>query len=139
MRRIVGLATLGIVTLWLLAGCSSAVRLEVTCDDFIAQANVRREIEVPAGRDLTISLCSNPSTGFGWQDAEVSDESVLAQEDRRYVEPSDAGDRVGSAGREVWTYKAVSRGQGTIFVEYRRPWETDVEPEWTYELIVDVQ
>ncbi len=45
---------------------------------------------------------------------------------------------VGAGGREVWTFRAVGRGECKIGLKYVRPWEKDVPPvrEAVFQVIV---
>jgi inhibitor of cysteine peptidase len=129
-----------------LPACSSGPRqtaLEVSCDEFTNQKNVTKQVEVGAGDTLTVTLCSNPSTGFSWSEsAQVSDQTIVQQTDHKYVAPeAEAGTTpvVGAAGTEVWTFEALKKGTSTIYVEYSRPWEGGEKGEWTFHLTVVVK
>ncbi|MHC4518543.1 MAG: protease inhibitor I42 family protein [Planctomycetota bacterium] len=54
--------------------------------------------------------------------------------------PSEIGDPplAGAGGWEVLTFEAVSGGQMTLKLVYRRPWEEGMEPLKTFSLQVDV-
>ena len=52
-------------------------------------------------------------------------------------EPTDPP-MVGVPGREVFRFKAISAGQETLELLYRRSWETDVEPAKTFSIDVTV-
>ena len=43
----------------------------------------------------------------------------------------------GATGKEIWTFKALSKGVTTISMEYSRARHN--EPEWPFELIVIVK
>lgn len=100
-------------------------------------------VEVGAGDTLTVTLCSNPSTGFSWpESAQISDQTIVQQTDHKYVAPeTEAGATpvVGAPGTEVWTFKALKKGTSTIYVEYSRPWEGGEKGEWTFRLTVVVK
>ena len=78
------------LSLFLLA-CSPASRLaslEVSCDDFYEQPHISQEVEVAAGDSFTVTLCSNPTTGFIWSEqAQISAQTVLQQTDHQLVMP----------------------------------------------------
>jgi inhibitor of cysteine peptidase len=42
----------------------------------------------------------------------------------------------GTAGQEVWTFKAFKTGKSTISIEYSRPWEGGEKAAWTFVLTV---
>ena len=126
-----------------LFACSPAPKqasIEVSCNDFMNQKHISKQVEVPAGGSLTVTLCSNPTTGFQWSEsAQISDQSVLQQIDHEFVPPEAKGEQPpapGTAGKEIWTFKALKEGTSTISMEYSRPWEGGEKGEWTFVLTV---
>lgn len=119
---------------------SADVSIDVSCDDFLAQGgNVVEEIEIDEWSDLlTVSLCSNPTTGFEWELVEVTDQDVLVYDNNEYISPEAEGS-AGAAGTEVWTFKVLKAGSSNITMEYRRSWEGDEEAEWIFILAADVK
>jgi len=97
-----------------------------------------QETEIAVGDSLTVTLESNATTGFQWELAEISDQTVLAEVGHEYQAP-EAGAAVGAGGQEVWTFKALKKGKSTISMQYLRPWEEDVEPAQTFALTVVVK
>lgn len=83
-------------------------------------------ISTKAGETISITLDSNPTTGYQWQLANPVDEKVLKLISSVYRMPET--NMVGAGGKEVWTFKALSGCQTTINFEYVRPWEKDKEP-----------
>ena len=136
----------GLILVALLAGgCAkplihpAGVRVEVSCNEFMQQQHIIKEVEVPINGFLTVILCSNPTTGFRWSEsAQISDQAVLEQIDHVFV-PPEAENIVGGAGKEVWTFKALKEGNSTISMEYSRPWEGGEKGEWTFDLTVVVK
>jgi inhibitor of cysteine peptidase len=129
-----------------LVACSSGPKqtaVEVSCDEFMNQKNITKQVEAGVGDILTVTLCSNPSTGFEWaESAQISDQTVVQQTDHKYVAPEAAGGAtpaIGTPGQEVWTFKALKKGTSTIYVEYSRPWEGGEKGEWTFHLTVVVK
>jgi inhibitor of cysteine peptidase len=117
---------------------SVEVSIEASCDDFYDQAAISKEVEVAVGASFTVTLCSNPSTGFQWwESAQIGDNTVLQQTDHQFVmahpEPPPPP---GTPGEEVWTFKVLKEGTSTISVEYDRPWEGGKKAEWTFILTV---
>ena len=126
-----------------LSSCSSdpkQVTVEVSCDEFYDSQHIRQEVDVPVGASFKVVLCSNPSTGFQWEEAEISDVTVLAQVDRQFVSPdSEPPPPPGTPGQDVWTFKSLKAGASTIAVDYSRPWEGGEKGEWTFVLSVVVK
>jgi len=145
--KIKAVLTIGAMALaLLLLACSSGPKqtaVEISCDEFTNQKNITRQVEVGTGDTLTVTLCSNQSTGFAWPiSAQISDLTILQQTDHKYVVPEAKGTTppvTGAAGTEVWTFKALKKGTSTIDVEYSRPWEGGEKGEWTFRLTVVVK
>lgn len=140
--------TAAMVTVLLAAGaCSPAVgaspakeaNIEVTIDEFMNTQNVAREIELPEGGVLTVTLGSNPTTGFSWNEtAQIADATVLQQTESKVLSAEDKG-LVGASGSQVWTFKALQKGTTTLSMDYGRPWEGGEKGVWTFELTVTVK
>lgn len=97
-----------------------------------------KEVELGVGGSLTVALESNPSTGYEWELTEVGDETVLQKVDQRYEPPEDGG-MVGAPGKEIWTFKALKKGQSSISMEYSQPWEGGTKAAETFKLTVLVK
>ena len=128
-----------------LFACSSVtnqVSVDVSCDDFMKQKHISQEVEIAADGSLTVTLCSNPSTGFEWESAKISDQTVLQQVSHEFVAPEATGDKPpppGTPSKEVWTFKALKKGTSTVSIEYSRPWEGGEKAAWTFVLTVVVK
>ena len=137
------ICAVGVLSLFLFA-CAPAPKqasVEVSCDDFYQQNHISKEVAVAVGGTVTVTLCSNPSTGFIWSEtAQISDQSVLQQTDHKLVMPeSEPPPPPGTPGQEVWTFQALNKGTSTVSVEYSRPWEGGEKGEWTFVLTVTVK
>ncbi len=97
------------------------------------------QVELEQGQILVVTLESNPTTGYGWEVAEIQ-ESILEQMGEADFEPSDEGEppMVGAGGWEIFSFEAISAGQTTLQLVYRRPWEEGVEPINTFSIEVVV-
>lgn len=70
------------------------------------------------GEEFSITLPTNPSTGYSWQiDAPGNRLELL---ERAYV---GSADRVGSGGQETIRFRARTVGEASIRCRYQRPWE----------------
>ena len=123
------------------APATKQVSIEVSCDDFMKLQHISKEAEVLVDGSLTVTLCSNPTTGFVWSEsAQISDQTVLQQVDHKFISPvSEPPPPPGTPGQEVWTFKALKEGTSTISMEYSRPWEGGEKGEWTFVLTVTVK
>jgi len=118
------------------------VSVAVTCDDFMNQKQISKQFEIQTSGSLTVTLCSNPTTGFQWSEsAQISDQTVLQQTGHQFVSPESEPPPLppGTPGQEVWTFKALKEGTSTISMEYSRPWEGGEKAEWTFDLTVTVK
>jgi inhibitor of cysteine peptidase len=87
---------------------------------FVSEKDNRRNIEVPVGEALDISLEENPTTGFKWEiHAQPQDILKLAADDFELGMASG----VGGGGVRRFRFEAIKHGQGTIYLRYCRSWE----------------
>jgi inhibitor of cysteine peptidase len=134
--------TASILIIFLLA-CAPAAKpgatVTVTCDQFSAKAHIVQDVTATVGSTITVSLCSNPTTGFQWgAQTQVSNAQVLKQESHKMVGPANTG-MVGAPGSEVWTFQALQAGTSTVSFSYSRPWEGGEKGVETFKLNVTVQ
>ena len=126
-----------------LAACSAtqaAEPLGATCDQFSSTPSVEQSVVVTSGTDVKIELCSNPTTGFGWEDPQVADPGVIWLVDRAYQAPGATSlPVVGAASGEVVTLRALAAGTTTVSLGYSQPWSGGTKGVWTYRLSVTVE
>jgi inhibitor of cysteine peptidase len=105
-----------------------------------ADKHIGRDVDVPVGTAFKVILCSNPTTGFQWEEAKISDPTVLAELSHQFLSrESKPPPPPGTPGQDVWTFKALKEGESTISVDYSRPWEGGEKGEWTFVLNVLVE
>ena len=85
-----------------------------------------KPITVTTGREFSVTLASNPTTGYKWDLAKPLDDKLIKLVTSEYVRPDTK--LIGAGGKEVWTFKGVGEGKTEIDLKYVRPWEKDVEP-----------
>lgn len=78
------------------------------------------------GEEFKITLDSNATTGFQWSLAAPVNESVVKLVSNAYEAPQTR--LAGAGGKEVWTFRAVGRGQTEIRMKYSRSWEKGTPP-----------
>ena len=127
----------------LLLACAPAAKpgatVTVTCDQFSKQANIVQDVTATVGSTITVTLCSNPTTGFQWgEQTQISNTQVLKQTSYKMVGPANTG-MVGAPGTEVWTFQALQAGTGTVSFSYSRPWQGGEKGVETFKLNVTVQ
>jgi len=91
----------------------------IPIEGFQSQPHIDVVMSTVVGGELTVTLGSNPTTGYQWlEDAKISDESIVKQTSHEFIAPET--DMLGVPGKEVWVFKALERGTTTILLEYCR-------------------
>jgi len=140
LRPLLGLLVVGLVA----SGCTFATaktaEIGVGCDQFAAQTSITQTTEAAVGDQVKVTLCSNPSTGFSWQEPEISDTGVVSLADKSFGAPVASSEQaVGAAGTDHITLKATAKGTSTVVLRYSQPWVGGTSGEWTYTLTVTVR
>ena len=107
------------------AGATAAAR------DAVRQDSV---IRVRAGEEFSVTLQSNPSTGYRWMLADSLEPETVQLLSRTYV-----GSRPvmpGSGGAERFTFRAVAPGQTTLWLRYARDPEARAPRTAAFRVIV---
>ncbi len=101
--------------------------------------DVGSQVELEQDQILVITLESNPTTGYRWEQVEIQD-SILQQMGEAEFKPSQTGEPplVGAGGWEIFRFKAISAGQMTLQLVYLQPWVEGVEPINTFSIEVVV-
>ena len=95
------------------------------------------EIHSKVGTSFTIILPANHTTGYSWRLAKPVDSNVLKQLSETYSE--DNSTRIGSGGRELWTFEPLRKGTTDIEFEYARPFEKGAAPVNTAKYKVEIK
>jgi inhibitor of cysteine peptidase len=134
-----------------LAGCSPQTPLPmqpldpthrfVDCDTFNETEIIYEEVEISLDDTLTVTLCSNPTTGFKWlETARISNPATIIQTGHTYISPEDENPVLpGAAGVEQWTFQPVNKGMTFIYMDYNQPWEGGEQKAWTYTVLITVK
>ena len=136
--RLIVLTSIIAVMLLCLFGCSpggSVAPSEVSVDE----SATGKTVKIAVAGTLMVTLESNATTGFQWELASISDQTVLEQVDHQFVSPPEDTGMVGAPGKEVWTFKALKEGSSTISMEYSQPWEGGTKAAETFSLTVVVK
>ena len=104
----------------------------------ITDADNGKQITVKPGDVVTVTLVSNPTTGYSWQVMEI-DNAILVQEgDPEYKQSPGSEGLVGAGGTETFRFKAVGSGETPLGLGYLRPWES-VPPVETFTVKIRVE
>jgi predicted secreted protein len=78
-------------------------------------------IEVAVGREFTIVLGANQTTGYRWELAKPLDGGLVERIRNEYKIQN--GGKRGAGGKEIWTFKAIGEGKTKITMKYIRSLE----------------
>ncbi len=74
-------------------------------------------VEASVDDVITVTLQSNPSTGYSWN-PEVPDNLQLVHQDYEQ-----ASDLVGASGFEIFEFRVTAAGEGTLAMTYGQSWD----------------
>ncbi|HEN8802313.1 peptidase inhibitor I42 [Pseudomonas sp. CM25] len=94
-------------------------------------------IRLQVGQALTLTLPSNPSTGYRWRIENPASNILRSLGPEVYSAPDEVG-VVGSSGVSTWRYQASTAGEGHLLLVYQQPWARDVAPVQTFDCVVRV-
>lgn len=113
--------------------------ISATCEDFDKQANMVKDVQITMGKTLTVSLCSNKTTGFSWPEkAQIGDPQVAEQTAYKWSAPESSG-KVGVPGTEVYTFRALQPGTSVISLAYSQPWAGGQKNARTFKINLTVK
>jgi inhibitor of cysteine peptidase len=113
----------------LTTGCSGGTT-KLTSDDN------GKKIHIKAGERFAIELEGNPSTGYTWEVTDL-DANYLQQVGETGFKGSFPG-LAGSGGIQTLTFITKSAGQTNLTLVHHRPWEKDVAPLESYQVVIIV-
>jgi inhibitor of cysteine peptidase len=91
----------------------------------------QENITVKKGQEFTIIVESNPTTGYQW--IPTFNTSIINLISHNF-QPS--AKLIGSSGADVFTFKAVNYGTGSLKMLYKRSWEKDFVKEKVFAINV---
>jgi len=119
-----------LVACGILFGCSPRRTISV------GETENGKTVEMNAGDTLKISLAGNPTTGYNWYVSSVDTQVLTQVGDPSFVASSNA---MGAGGIITLTFQAPLAGETSLQLQYKRIWETGVNPLQTYGLTVVVK
>ena len=122
-------------SLALLAACSTQPKPSVSVEE---KQLGRCPMQLHSGQTLTVTLPSNPTTGFRWEVRDGAANVLQSLGPEVYSNPEDAG-LVGAGGISTWRFMAREPGEGRLLLTYQQPWEPNVPPAETFECEVRVK
>lgn len=102
---------------------------------FLTQSNAENVIKIKNGESFSVTLESNPTTGYMWETE--YDKNYIQFIDRQF-KPSSGEQIIGAGGSEIFNFVAIGVGESEILFSYLRPWENEKPAEKTeiYNIIV---
>jgi predicted secreted protein len=104
-----------------------------------APADSGATVNLKAGDRFAIEVEGNVSTGYVWQ---VIEQPAGCQQTQTATgggqNEGGADDRVGTPARRTFVFECSAIGEGTMRMEYRRPWEKDKKADKTFRIAVRV-
>jgi predicted secreted protein len=141
LRLMVGLLVIGLVASACTSALAKTAELGAGCDQFSSQKSVGQQADLAVGDLLKVTLCSNPTTGFSWQEPAISDAAVISLVDKTFGAATASGTApmVGAAGTDSITLEATAKGTSNVVLRYSQPWLGGTSSEWMYTLTVTVR
>lgn len=90
----------------------------------LTEADNGKSIEVHTGDIIRITLESNITTGYSWENADKFDEDILALDSDDYVSDPNPEELDGVGGSTVIVYRALKPGKAKIDLVYSQFWDT---------------
>ncbi|MCE1116487.1 MULTISPECIES: protease inhibitor I42 family protein [Pseudomonas] len=117
----------------LLSACAQQPQRTVELD---AESECPTRLQV--GQNMTLTLPSNPTTGYRWLLQNPAPEILRALGPEVYSSPEQAG-IVGSGGLSTWRFQAKAAGEGHLILVYQQPWAPEVRPVQTFDCAIRVK
>ncbi len=95
------------------------------------------QIRVLAGKEFSITLHANHTTGYSWRLATTLDPASLKLISNVYS--ISASHALGAPGVEVWTFGTAAKGTVLLHFEYVRPFEKNAPPAKTADYSVVIE
>ncbi|MFK3771971.1 protease inhibitor I42 family protein [Pseudomonas sp. NPDC089406] len=121
------------LSLALLAACAQQPKGPVELD---AESECPTRLQV--GQSMTLTLPSNPTTGYRWLVQNPAPNILRSLGPEVYSAPEEAG-IVGSAGISTWRFQAKEAGEGHLVLVYQQPWAPEVRPVQTFDCAIRVK
>ena len=117
------------------AKAAPAVAKEVRLND----GDNGKTVKVTVDGTVTLTLESNPTTGFSWTGVDKVDKDILKLERNDYKQNASPAGMVGVGGRDTIVYRALKKGKAKIDLTYMQPWEPDSKFNTNYSVTVEVE
>lgn len=138
-------STLHAVSCLLILACSSVVAQQAASTSsakaasgvVLTDRDNGTDVDLAPNTPLTITLPSNPATGYAWTIA--GDPSPLKLQKASFRKGKTKAGALGGSGTSVFQLNASSAGMATLTLVYRRSWEYNLPPMKTFSVRVNVR
>lgn len=105
---------------------SELARILVRCTELmqIDENYNDQELTLHPGQSFTLSLDSNPTTGYRWNLSNDYDRQILSFLGEAYISQENNQHIVGQGGRQLFRFTALQNGAAELHLTYARPWES---------------
>ena len=114
---------------------ATAVAKEVRLND----GDNGKTVKVAVDGTITLTLETNPTTGFSWTGVDKVDKDIFKLERNDYRQNANPAGMVGVGGRTTIVYRALKKGKAKIELVYMQPWEPDSKFNTNYSVTVEVE
>ena len=121
--------------LTLLAACSHDT---TRTEPVVVEKQSQCPIDLNIGQALTLTLPSNPSTGYRWQ-LQDSASALLGALGPEVYRSNDSDGMVGSDGLSTWRFRAKAAGEGHLVLVYQQPWAPEEAPARHLDCVIKVR
>lgn len=118
----------------LLAACSHDTAHN---EPVIVEKQSQCPVRLSVGQALTLTLPSNPSTGYRWLLQNPAN-TVLTALSPEVYRSDDSSGMVGSDGQSTWRFKASNAGEGQLQLIYQQPWAAQDPPARIFDCTINV-
>ncbi len=94
--------------------------------------------KLSVGDTLNLLLKANATTGYSWAITN-QDTTILQNDGAKYYADRVEPQLVGSGGNQWFAFKAIGKGNATLKLVYKRPWEANTDTGKTFELEVVIE
>lgn len=122
------------LSLALLAACAQQPQNKPT--ELNADSECPKRLLV--GQTLSLTLPSNPTTGYRWRVQDAAPGVLRSLGPEVYAAPEESG-LVGTAGESTWRFQAQTAGDGHLVLVYQQPWAPEVTPVQTFDCAIKVR
>lgn len=89
-------------------------------------------------KPFSISVPSNPSTGYSW-DASFNSSFLRLKRKRFRRDRSKPEQMVGVGGTTTFVFVPIKEGETTLTLRYGRPWESQTVEKRTYRIVISAE